>query len=161
MRIFEARQPTLEHGDHFIPLKLAILFTHHKGHRYFAPARIGSRDYRAFQNALAFVQDSFEFGRIDVLTARNDDVLATVGDEPETFSVTISNVASMKPAAAQRLPRRRLIAPIACQDIGTADENLALRAVGDLDALAIDRLDVAMDSRLAGRADALAISARR
>jgi len=55
----------------------------------------------------------FDFYRINILAARDDEILLSIDDVKEACSISITNVACRVPAVGNRLVSRRFVLPIA------------------------------------------------
>ena len=92
-----------------------------------------------------------ELLRIDVLSVRkNDHILASARDDKTPVGLKTPEIAGVKPAVYDRLPRRLLVPVIALHDDGSTDADLADSVfVGriDLDANTANRLADGADAR--------------
>ena len=119
----------------------------------FAPGGVGAADDGGFGDVGAVGEDGFELGGIDVLAARDHDVLLAVVDVVEAVGVLVADVAGAQPAVGEGVGGRLGIAPVAGHQIGAAEPDLARLALGHVAALGVDDARLAVGGRLAAGAD--------
>ena len=75
---------------------------HDPGHHARAEIGIGDAGHARVADRRVFEQHRLDFGRIDVLAARDDQVVAPVEHPQATVGVEAADVAGVQPAVAQR-----------------------------------------------------------
>jgi hypothetical protein len=98
---------------------------HHHGDHDLAPALVGPADHRGFGDVRRFDQQVLDFGRVDVLAAGNDHVLAAAVDIEIAFLVEVAHVAGAKPAVDQHRGGGLRRLPVAAHDVVALDQDLA------------------------------------
>ena len=81
-----------------------------------APPRVGYPDDRARGGLVELTDDAFDFGRVHVLSAGDDDVLLAVDQMQQTPVVEPADVTGVTPSVAQRRQCRRLVIPVATKE---------------------------------------------
>src|SRR4029078_12467222 len=108
-----------------------------------------------FGDAGQLVADAFDLGRVDVVAAADDQVLAAADDGDVAQGVDHADVAGAKPAVGAELGARLLgHAPVAGEDVRAAHLDRADRALGNDGAVAVDDAQADAGQRKADRAAA-------
>ncbi len=93
---------------------------------------IGTPGHRRFAQQTADGNHTFELGRIDVLAAGNDHVLAPILEPEEALRVALGDITADKPAIDEGRHIARLVIPVAAGDMRTAHQDLARHTVGHI-----------------------------
>ena len=94
----------------------------------------------------------FKLGRVDVLAARDDDMLQPVGEPVQPPIIDPRHIAGMEPAITDAVPAGGVIVPVAGQDVTAANPYFAHLADRHLAAVRASDADLAGASRAPDRA---------
>ena len=86
---------------------------------------VGDADRRRVGHGRVLEQGGFDLDAVDVLAAADDHVLGPVDDVDEALVVDAGDVARVQPAVGDRRRRRLRLVPVALDDVGTLDPQLA------------------------------------
>ena len=120
-----------------------------EGDRHRAPARVGAADDRGVGHGRMPPQDGLDLRGIDVLAARHDQVVATIGHAQAAGRVEGADIAGPEPAVGEGRGRLRRTAVVAGEHHPAADLDLAdLVDFGGAPAvLTVARDDAQLDAR--------------
>ena len=108
------------------PSRCLAGFGNHHGHADLAKVRVRHADHRAFGHAGQLVDIALDLGRIDVVAAADDQVLAAPDDGDVAVRVDFADVAGLEIAVGGELFGRFLgHAPVALEDIRPLDLDVA------------------------------------
>jgi len=127
----EIRQPAFQLRDHGVAVDAGARPGNDHRHAHFAEVRVRHAHQRAFGHAGQLVDVALDLGRVDVVAATDDQVLAAADDVDITALVDPADVAGLEPAVGSefffRLFRH---APVALEDVGALDLDGADLAAG-------------------------------
>src|SRR5690606_24935456 len=113
----------------------------------FSPFGIRHADHGCFKNAWVIHQARLDLGRVDVLTARDDHVLAAPGNGKVAILVHAPQVPCAQPAIAHHTLGLFFAIPIALHDIGPTGFDFANDVGRDGYAILIDDAHIAEKRR--------------
>src|SRR5439155_26530430 len=126
LRHFEAREALAAVREELVLGRVAI--DDDEGDPDLAPAIVRDADDGAVPHGPVLVEDGLDLGRIDVLAARDEHVLEAALDPVAAVLSHLRDVAGAQPAVGgEGLPRRRLVSPVAREDVRALAEQLAVR----------------------------------
>src|SRR5690606_6028895 len=124
-RTFIGRQVFAAVGDNFRPVERMARMRDRDSDRNFALVLVREPDDGADADVRMLVEQILDFQRVDIVAARNNDVLLASDNEDIAIFILISKVAA-QPALRREARRRRLgIAPVAGADRVAGNANLA------------------------------------
>lgn len=109
----EARQIVDAPGVEFCGVGLLLWVEGDESHRHLSPLRITLADNGNLGNRRMHQQHLFDLARIDVRTARDDQILRSILQGQKTIVIEHSHVAGVQPAIPQRVAGGLRIAPVA------------------------------------------------
>ena len=127
----EIGQLRLEGLQNLLTIDLRALARHDHGHAHLAKVRVRHAHHGAFVHARQIVDKAFDLCRIDVVAARDDQVLAAPHDGEIAASILHAHITGLEPAVVRELFGRLLgHAPVTCKDIGALHFDIANLACG-------------------------------
>src|SRR5205823_1510163 len=105
----------------------------HEGRDRFTPALRGQADHRHLEHRRMSLEHQLDLARVDVVAARDDQLLEPAADGQAAVLPQLSHVAGPHPAVDEYLRRRLLVAPVAAEDLAALEQDFVLPAQANLD----------------------------
>src|SRR6185437_8649576 len=115
----------------------------HDGADFLAEDAVRDADHRRVHDGGMAEERILDLDAIDVLAAPDEHVLDAIEDVEKALLVAAYEVAAAQPAIGEARRRRLAVVPIAFDDIGSLDPELADRAIGDILARGVDDAQIA------------------
>ena len=113
---------------------------------------IGHTDDGGLLDVGIFIEELFDFPRVNVFAHGNNHFLQAVDDMQVAVFVANSDIAGVEPASFESLGRFLRLVPIALHDVFPLDEELALLADGDIMILFVNDAHLGTQSTLSSEA---------